>query len=336
MFDFRSDTVTRPTKEMKNAMMNAVVGDDVYEDDPTIKALENYVAQITGFEASLFVLSGTMGNQLAVMCHTQKGEAVLMHSNVHVNQYEVGAISLLSSVYPKLVHNESGYLSASDIIKYRGVDNIHFPKVSLVVVENALGDGRCLDSTIMNQTIQQAHDFGYKVHMDGARIFNAKIATNVSLKQLIGDADSLMFCFSKGLGAPVGSMLCGSKEFIAQARRYRKMLGGGIRQGGILAAAGIYALTHHVERLKEDHQRAEIIARMLQDLNYEVRINHTDINMVFFKLKENQNEGEWIKNATDFNLIFSSSTHGWLRLVTHIDIDDEAVMKLHQFLLTQK
>lgn len=336
MFDFRSDTVTRPTKEMKDAMMIAEVGDDVYEDDPTIKALENYVAQITGFEASLFVLSGTMGNQLAVMCHTKKGEAVLMHSNVHVNQYEVGAIGLLSSVYPKLVHNDSGYLRASDIIKYRGVDNIHFPKVSTVIVENALGDGRCLSSDIMKQTIQQAHDFGYKVHMDGARLFNAHTATHESLKSLIGDADSLMFCLSKGLGAPVGSMLCGSNEFITQARRYRKMLGGGIRQGGILAAAGIYALTHHVKRLKEDHQRAEVITKMLMDLNYEVKAGNRDINMVFFKLKENQNEVDWIRSALDFGLIFSPSTHGWLRLVTHLDINDEAVMKLQQFLHSQK
>jgi threonine aldolase len=336
MFDFRSDTVTRPTKAMKEAMMNAEVGDDVYEDDPTIKALEHYVAQITGFEASLFVLSGTMGNQLAVMSHTQKSEAVLMHANVHVNQYEVGAIGLLSSAYPKLVYNETGYLSASDIVKYKGVDNIHFPKISVVIVENALGDGRCLNSDVMTQAIQQAHDFGYKVHMDGARLFNAHIASQESLGSLIGNADSLMFCLSKGLGAPVGSMLCGSKAFIAQARRYRKMLGGGIRQGGILAAAGIYALTHHVDRLKEDHERAVQITKMLQDYKYEVKVSHRDINMVFFKLKDTQSESDWIKKALDFDLIFSPSTHGWLRLVTHLDINDEAVMRLHQFLQSQK
>lgn len=336
MFDFRSDTVTRPTTAMKEAMMVAEVGDDVYEDDPTIKELENYVAHITGFEASLFVLSGTMGNQLAVMTHTQKGESVLMHSNVHVNQYEVGAIGLLSSVYPKLVYNETGYLDAVDIIKYRGVDNIHFPKVSMVIVENALGDGRCLDSVIMNQTIQQAHSFGYKVHMDGARLFNAHVSIQESLRSLIGNADSLMFCLSKGLGAPVGSMLCGSKEFITQARRYRKMLGGGIRQGGILAAAGLYALNHHVDRLKEDHLRASQITKMLQDLKYEIKLNNRDINMVFFKLKEYQIESDWIKKALDFDLIFSSSTHGWLRLVTHLDINDEAVMRLQQFLLSQE
>ena len=335
MFDFRSDTVTRPTKDMKEAMISAEVGDDVYEDDLTIKKLEQIAAQITGFESSLFVLSGTMGNQLAVMTHTQKGEAVLMHDHVHVNQFEVGAIGLLSGVYPQLVKNEIGFITSEDILKNHRLSNIHFPKVSTMIVENALGDGRCLNSTIMKQTIKQAHDFGYKVHMDGARLFNAHVAIQEPLSDLIDQADSLMFCLSKGLGAPVGSMLCGNKEFIAQARRYRKMLGGGIRQGGILAGAGIYALNHHVDRLKEDHRRAEIIASMLQNFGYEIKINHRDINMVFFKLKKNQGEIKWIEDAHNFGLIFGSSTHGWLRLVTHLDINDEAINNFQQFLFSQ-
>lgn len=336
MFDFRSDTVTKPTQAMRAYMMDAEVGDDVYEDDPTLKQLERHVAHLTGFEDALFVLSGTMGNQLAIMCHTQKGDGVLMHASAHVNRYEVGAISLLSSVYPQLVHNDAGYLTTDDLDKYRGVDNIHFPKTRCVVVENALGDGRVVSINDMNDVIQQAHKDGYKVHMDGARVFNAHIALRAPLKYVIGQADSLMFCLSKGLGAPIGSMLCGSKSMIAQARRYRKMLGGGIRQGGILAAAGLYALEHHVDRLIEDHHHADLIAHHLVDAGYEVRLAHRDINMVYFKLKAHHNETQWLYEAKDFDLLLSPSTQGWLRLVTHLDINDEAIMRFIQFINAQK
>jgi threonine aldolase len=332
MFDFRSDTVTRPTQAMKEAMMNAQVGDDVYGDDPSINALERYVAYLTGFEDALFVVSGTMGNQLAVMCHTSKGESVLMHKHVHINRYEVGAIGLLSSVYPKLIENEIGYLRKEDLILNFTPDNIHFPKISTIIVENALSDGRVVDMSTMNEVITQAHQYGYKVHMDGARIFNACIALNVDIKDITNQADSLMFCLSKGLGAPVGSLLCGSKAFIAQARRYRKMLGGGIRQGGFLAAAGHYALEHHILRLKEDHQRAQEVADMLVQFGYEVLSDHRDINMVFFKLKPDQDEASWCAKAKEFNLLISGSSYGLMRIVTHLDIDDEALMLMHQFL----
>lgn len=336
MFDFRSDTVTKPTQAMRTFMMEAEVGDDVYEDDPTLKRLEKHVAHLTGFEDALFVLSGTMGNQLAIMCHTQKGDGVLMHANAHVNRYEVGAISLLSSVYPQLVYNDSGYLSKDDLDKYRGMDNIHFPRISCVVVENALGDGRVVSIKDMDDIIHQAHSNGYKVHMDGARLFNAHIALNAPLKDVISQADSLMFCLSKGLGAPIGSMLCGSKRLIAQARRYRKMLGGGIRQGGILAAAGLYALEHHVERLIEDHHRANLIAQHLVQSGYEVLLTHRDINMVYFKLQPHHNEKQWLHDARDFDVLLSPSTQGWLRLVTHLDINDEAIMRFIQFINAQK
>jgi threonine aldolase len=332
MFDFRSDTVTRPTQAMLEAMTSAKVGDDVYGDDPSINELERLVAHLTGFEDALFVVSGTMGNQLAVMSHTSKGESVLMHKHVHINRYEVGAIGLLSSVYPKLVENKVGYLRKEDIVQHFTPDNIHFPRISTIIVENALGDGRVVDIHTMNEVIAQAHEYGYKVHMDGARLFNASVALNEDIKNIIGHADSLMFCLSKGLGAPVGSMLCGSKAFIAQARRYRKMLGGGIRQGGFLAAAGQYALQHHVSRLKEDHQRAQKIADMLVSFGYEVLMDHRDINMVFFKLKPGQDEIKWCKQAKEFNLLISGSSYGLMRIVTHLDINDEALMHMHQFL----
>jgi threonine aldolase len=335
MFDFRSDTVTRPTLEMKEAMMHALVGDDVYGDDPSVNALERYVAHITGFEDALFVVSGTMGNQLAIMCHTQKGESVLIHKHVHINRYEVGAISLLSNVYPKLVENKVGYLRKEDIIQNFTPDNIHFPRITACVVENALSDGRVVDINTMKEVMEQAHEYGYKIHMDGARLFNAAIALKSDIKTLIHQADSLMFCLSKGLGAPVGSMLCGSKAFIAQARRYRKMLGGGLRQAGYLAAAGQYALEHHIHRLEEDHNRAQKISEMLVSFGYEVLMDHRDINMVFFKLKAHQDEQTWIQNAKVFNLILSGSSYGWMRIVTHLDINDEAIMNLHMFLSTQ-
>lgn len=204
------------------------------------------------------------------------------------------------------------------------------------MVENALGDGRVVSINDMNDVIQQAHSDGYKVHMDGARVFNAHIALQAPLKHVIGQADSLMFCLSKGLGAPIGSMLCGSKSMIAQARRYRKILGGGIRQGGILAAAGLYALEHHVDRLIEDHHHADLIAHHLVDAGYEVRFAHRDINMVYFKLQPNHNEKQWLHDARDFDVLLSPSTQGWLRLVTHLDINDEAIMRFIQFINAQK
>lgn len=332
MFDLRSDTVTQPTEAMKRAMMSAEVGDDVYEDDPTIKLLERYVAQISGYEDSLFVLSGTMGNQIAIMCHTNKGEAVLMHQHAHINRYEVGAISLLSSVYPILVDNECGYLRKDDVLSNARQENIHYPTLSCVVVENALGDGRVVGVESMYDTVSQAHHLGYKVHMDGARIFNASVSLNSDIKTLSANADSLMFCLSKGLGAPIGSMLCGSKDFIKRARRFRKMLGGGIRQGGFLAAAGLFALEHHVARLKNDHILADHFASILISFGYEVRLENRDINMVFFKLKSHQNEDSWITIAKEFDLILSRSSYGWMRIVTHLDITNEALLHFKRFL----
>ena len=191
MYDLRSDTLTQPTSAMRSFMMAAQVGDDVYEADPTIKQLESKAAHLTGFEDALFVLSGTMGNQLAIMCHTAKGDAVLMHTNAHVNRYEVGAISLLSAVYPILVTNDAGYLSGNDIAQYRNKDDIHIPNISCVVLENALGDGRVIDVKTMKIAILRAHANGYRVHIDGARIFNACTALNVSVDAWCRNADSM-------------------------------------------------------------------------------------------------------------------------------------------------
>lgn len=328
MYDLRSDTLTQPTSAMRSFMMAAQVGDDVYEADPTIKQLESKAAHLTGFEDALFVLSGTMGNQLAIMCHTAKGDAVLMHTNAHVNRYEVGAISLLSAVYPILVTNDAGYLSGNDIAQYRNKDDIHIPNISCVVLENALGDGRVIDVKTMKIAILRAHANGYRVHIDGARIFNACTALNVSVDAWCRNADSMMFCLSKGLGAPVGSMLCGSKAFIAKARKFRKMLGGGIRQGGFLAAAGIYALENHIVRLKDDHEMANAFAQTLLEFGYEVKMQHRDINMVFFKCKPSIEEQDWIACAKTFGLVIAPSYLGWIRIVTHIDITQAA---LHQF-----
>lgn len=328
MYDLRSDTLTQPTTAMRNFMMSAEVGDDVYEADPTIKALERKAAQLTGFEDALFVLSGTMGNQLAIMCHTKKGDGVLMHTHAHVNRYEVGATSLLSATYPMLVTNDTGYLSAIDIEQHAYKDDIHTPKISCVVLENALGDGRVVHASTMQSTVAKAHTYGYRVHVDGARIFNAAIALQTCVQSCYAQADSLMFCLSKGLGAPVGSLLCGSKAFIAQARKYRKMLGGGIRQGGFLAAAGLYALDHHISRLQDDHDMANAFAQTLLAFEYEVKVHHRDINMVFFKIKPSISEVDWLTRARDFDLIIPGSHNGWIRIVTHIDITQNA---LHQF-----
>lgn len=284
--DLRSDTVTMPTEEMRAAMMNAEVGDDVYGDDPTVNKLQKMAAELLGKEDALFVATGTMGNQVSVMTHTQRGDEIIAGQNCHIVHYEVGAPAILSGVSYALVSNDNGYIYAKDVERLvRPTTDIHFPRTSLLCLENALTNGDVVPVSVLRETYAAAKKLGLGVHLDGARIFNAALALGVDAKEIADCADSVMFCVSKGLCAPVGSLLCGSKEFITRARKNRKILGGGMRQAGVLATCGIVALEKMVQRLPEDHANAKYLAEELGKIEgISCDINRVKINMVFFSV----------------------------------------------------
>ena len=285
MIDFRSDTVSHPTQAMRDAMYNAPVGDDVYMDDPTTNRLEQLAAEMLGKEAALFVPSGTMGNQLALMTHTRKGDEAIVSINSHIFEHEVGAAAVLSSLNLKPLTFKDTIPDPKQIEARIWSGDIHEPPTSLICLENALANGRVVPLETMKEICEMAHAHGIPVHLDGARLFNAATALGVDAKEIAACTDSLSCCLSKGLCAPIGAMLCGSKEFIARARKNRKMLGGGMRQTGILAAAGIIALTDMTKRLGEDHANAKLLAKLLSELpDVTVDPEAVEINMVFASL----------------------------------------------------
>ena len=288
--DLRSDTVTKPTPEMREAMAKAEVGDDVYGDDPTVNHLQEMAAEMTGHEAGLFVASGTMGNLAAVLAHCQRGDEVILGKEAHTYRYEAGGISVLGGVHScQLPNQPDGSLALGDIAGAIRADDPHQPITRLIALENT--HNRCggtFQSVEYTRRVTEfAHERGLKIHLDGARVFNAAAALGVPVNELTAPFDSVTFCLSKGLSAPVGSMLCGSKEFIKKAHRMRKLLGGGMRQTGVLAAAGIVALDTMVDRLGEDHVRARKLAEGLAGVSGLVLDEgspHT--NMIFMNLAE--------------------------------------------------
>ncbi len=330
--DLRSDTVTKPTPEMREAMAEAEVGDDVYGDDPTVNKLQVKAAEMLGKEAALFVPSGTMGNLLAILVHCARGEEVICGDKSHVYVNEAGGMAALGGVYPHPIPNQAdGTLRLEDIRAAIQPDDSHRTITRLVCIENTQNvcGGLVLGVEYTRQVGQLAKEHGLKFHIDGARIFNAAAALNVDIKELVAPADSVMFCLSKGLVAPVGSMLVGSKEFIARAHRLRKMLGGGMRQVGVLAAAGIVSLETMTGRLKQDHARAKNLYEALkqaQGLRLEAEPSS---NMVYFtladhiKLTENQICAEMKK----YGVLVDWSGPRQFRLVTHYWVDDAGVEK---------
>lgn len=284
--DLRSDTVTQPTQEMREAMYRAQVGDDVYGDDPTMNELERKAAEMLGKEAALFMASGTMGNAVAVMSHIQRGNEVILSDTAHIVAHEVGGAAVLSQAFIRTLHFKDGLFDAEQIrAAIRDRSNIHYPYTGLICVEEPLATGKVVPLERLQQVYQMAKEENIPVHMDGARIFNAATALGVDVKEIAACTDSVMFCLSKGLCAPVGSMLVGSKEYIERARRNRKMLGGGMRQCGFLAAAGLIALEVMTKRLQEDHDNAKYMAQRLQKMpSVTLDMNSVEINMVFFKL----------------------------------------------------
>lgn len=285
IIDLRSDTVTQPTPAMRAAMLDAVVGDDVYGDDPTMNELERLAAQMLGKPAALFVASGTMGNQLAVMTHVRRGDEVILGADCHIMEHEVGAAAVLSGAFMRALNYENGIPDPNWIERSIRGDDIHYPETGLICVEEPLSNGRVVPLDTLRKIKGIAEVHGIPVHMDGARIFNAACALGVDVKQLTACADSVMACLSKGLCAPVGSILAGDEEFIRRARKHRKLVGGGMRQVGFLAAAGIIALRDMSRRVGEDHENARYLASELQKLPHIViDPEAVEINMVFFKI----------------------------------------------------
>lgn len=322
--DLRSDTVTRPTPEMYEAMIAAPLGDDVLGDEPTVAALEKLAAQITGMEAAVFVPSGTMGNQMAVASHTRPGDAILVEEDAHVVFYEVGAPAVLSGVVTWTLPSKRGVMDP-EVVRSRVLKrDLHTPGTTLLCVENShnRAGGTVVPLDVMAEYAALCSEHGMKFHLDGARVFNAAVALGVPVSEITRHVDSVSFCLSKGLRAPVGSCLCGTQEFIGRARFWRKRLGGGMRQAGILAACGIVGLTKYVDRLSEDHRRARALAAAISQLpGVHVDWDTVQTNMVLVRFDES--EQVWqdkLKAHGVWTLIPSPRT---LRLVLHADIDDE-------------
>ena len=324
MIDFRSDTVTQPTEAMRNAMANAIVGDDVYGDDSTTTELERYAAQLFGKEAALFVPSGTFGNQLALMTHCRRGDEVIVGQDAHIVVHEVGGAAVLAGVQLRMLPTTRGAMAIGAIKQAIRGSDIHYPDTGLICLENAHGCGAVLPLDYMASVSELAKAHGIPVHLDGARIFNAAVALNTTVDQLAQYCDSVNVCLSKGLCAPIGSLLIGSERFIERARKFRKLMGGGMRQTGILAAAGKIAVEEMWKRLGEDHLRASRMADILQSYSdIEVLYDYRDINMVFFKLSEAViSEVEFVKYLESAGITVNGMEDGMYRFVTHYWIDD--------------
>lgn len=326
--DMRSDTVTQPTGEMRLAMANAQVGDAVYGDDPTTNELEAYAASLVGKEAALFVPSGVFGNQLAIFTHCRPGEEVILYEDCHIVEHEAGSAAAIAGVQLRTLCSPGSNPNANEIqarIRVGYQDDVHKPKSALICLENAHSDGKVVPLEAMEQVYNVAHQHGIPLHLDGARLFNAAAYLGVDAAQIARYANSVMFCLSKGLCAPVGSILAGSKEFIAAARRKRKVLGGGMRQTGILAAAGLIALKEMVNRLPEDHANAQKLAAALKEIpGIKIQPEETHINLVFFEV--NQQNGQRIEQAfAQNNILANPPENGKMRLATHNGITEKDI-----------
>ncbi|MGE5317841.1 MAG: threonine aldolase family protein [Chloroflexota bacterium] len=337
MIDLRSDTVTRPTKGMLDAMFSAKVGDDVFGEDPTVKTLEEKVAALFGKEAGLYCPSGTMTNQIAVKVHTQPGDEIILHKLSHVYYYEGGGIMMNSGASVCLLDGDRGRISPQDVLDHINSDDIHRPPTVMVEVENTMnkGGGSVYDNVILAEISKICRNNHLNFHLDGARIFNALAVTGQSPIECGKLFDSISICLSKGLGAPVGSVLIGNTAFINRARRVRKIFGGGMRQAGYLAAAGIYALDNHIERLKEDHKKAKILSDLLGTLPWVENIIECQTNIVLFKVKAPLTAIPVVKQLEEKGLYGIDFDKQTIRFVTHLDFTndmlEEAVSILKNF-----
>jgi len=320
-----SDTVTRPSKEMLDAMMQAKVGDDVFGDDPTVNELQDKVAKLFGMEAALFFPSGTMANQVAIKLHTQPGDKLYCDKYAHVYNFEGGGAAFNSGVTCSLIDGDRGMFTAVQLEKMlTPKDNIHLALSSLVCIENTTnkGGGACWNFEELKKIKKVCDENELAYHLDGARLFNALVVKKETPEQYGALFDTISICLSKGLGAPVGSLLIGTKIAIAKALRIRKLFGGGMRQAGYLAAAAIYALDNNIERLAEDHKKAKELSEVLKECSFTANVEPVETNIVIFYLKEGVDENEFLDNMKKNNILMVSMGDGKLRMVTHLNYTD--------------
>lgn len=319
--DLRSDTFTKPSKQMKDFMFDASVGDDVYGEDPSVNALEEKIAKLTNKEAALFTTSGTQANLLALLAHCQRGEEYICGQEAHIYKYEAGGASVLGGIQAQPIEFlADGSLDLNEVKNKIKPDDSHFAISKLLCLENT-HDGKVLSMQYLKDTKEFALENNLSLHLDGARVFNAVVSLGVNIQDISDCVDSMSICLSKGLGAPVGSLLVGSKDLIQKARRYRKMLGGGLRQAGYLAAAGSYALDHHIKDLENDHMNAKRLSNALKEIK-EVNVVSNNTNMLFIEV-DKKDEENLVTFLKEKNILISG--YGQLRLVTHRDISEEDI-----------
>jgi len=328
VIDLRSDTVTKPTPAMRRAMAEAEVGDDVYGEDPTINKLEQRAAEIFAREAAIFVPTGSMGNSIAIKIHTQPGQEIICEERGHIFNYEMGMLSFFSGCVPRTIFGENGILQWSEIKKKVAPGIYYRAQTGLVSLENThnMAGGTVYPTAIAEEICDGAHAMGLRVHLDGARIFNASVALGRPVAEITKKFDSVMFCLSKGLGAPVGSLLVGSKKFIEQARVYRKALGGGMRQAGVLAAAGLIALEEGPKRLHEDHANAKLLADGLAKLRgIKIDAMKVETNILVFDISgSGMDSAAFTRKLMEENVLASGISPTEIRIVTHMDVDRSA------------
>jgi threonine aldolase len=322
VIDLRSDTVTRPTEAMRRAMAEAPVGDDVFGEDPTVNRLEEYAAALLGKDAAVYAPSGTMTNQMGVFVGTARGDEVLLHEGSHVFNYEAGAPALISGVQIRPLPGEGGVVEPETLRAAVRPEDVHFPRPTLLCLENThnVAGGKVFPLEEFAAAAEAARELGLRVHLDGARLFNAQAATGVPAREWAAHADTVSVCSSKGLGAPVGSLLVGDEQTIREARRARKAFGGGMRQAGVIAAASLYAFEHHVERLAEDHERAHRLADGLSETGYSVEPPETNIVLV-----EVSRADEVLRALAGEGVLATPRSAHTIRLCTHLDVGEEEV-----------
>lgn len=327
MIDFRSDTFTKPTAGMLSAMFNATVGDDVFKEDPTVNALQEKMSEMFGMESALFCASGTMSNQIAIKCHTQPGDEVICDKLSHVYIYEGGGIAFNSGCQVKPINGNLGRIKASQVREAINPIDIHKANSRLVSLENTAnrGGGSCYEMADIQEIKQVCLENNLLLHLDGARLFNALIAKNESPKEYGAIFNSISVCLSKGLGAPVGSVLLGTKDFIEKARRVRKVFGGGMRQAGYLAAAGIYALENHIERLALDHRHAQQIVAALKEKDFTGDMYPVETNIIIFEVKGRYTAQSLTEKLKENNILAMAISATQIRMVLHLDVTEEMV-----------
>lgn len=333
--DLRSDTLTKPTPEMLSFMMKADVGDDVYKEDPTVNKLEERLATMFGMDSALYFPTGSMANQAAIKMHTQPGEQLITDEYAHVFNYEGGGVSFNSGVSCKLIKGNRGMITATQVEEaINPPDFYHSPLTSLVCLENTTnkGGGACYDLEEIRKIKDVCNSYGLGLHLDGARLWNALVATNTKTTDYGELFDTISVCLSKGLGAPMGSVLIGKQKLMDKAMRVRKVLGGGMRQMGYMAAAGVYALDHHIDRMRDDHNRAKELGEVLGGCSFVNSVEPVDTNILIFNLEPSIDQKSFLKTLVDNDILISDMGQGKLRIVTHYDYTEDAHQRFLTFL----